>query len=167
MGTQDPSGAPPRTGWQKLVSELLVQDIDRSLEFWCGILGFAIAYQRKEDRFAYLERKEGAQIMLCQRTGRWETGALEPPFGRGVMFQIYVDDLEPIRAAAISANHPVHTPLREVWRRTGDREIGQREVFYLDPDGYLLMIAQEIGERPSASPDPPAMLCPNGITPRE
>ncbi len=85
--------------------------------------------------------------MLCQRAGRWETGPLERPVGRGVMFQIYVDDLEPILAAATLAGCSPHTPIREVWRRTGDRETGQREVFYQDPDGYLLMIAQEIGER--------------------
>lgn len=148
MRTQKAQGLPPRSGWQKLVSELLVEDIDRSLEFWCGIIGFEIAYQRVEDRFAYLERKEGAQIMLCQRAGRRETGTLEPPFGRGVMFQIYVEDLGAILAASASAKWPVHTQLREVWRRTGDRESGQREVFYQDPDGYLLMIAQDIGTRP-------------------
>ena len=37
---------------------------------------------------------------------------------------------------------------REIWRRTGDVESGQREVFVQDPDGYLLMLAQNIGTRP-------------------
>jgi hypothetical protein len=39
-------GAPPRSGWAKLVPELLVSDIGASIEFWCDRLGFAIAYQR-------------------------------------------------------------------------------------------------------------------------
>jgi hypothetical protein len=30
----------------------------------------------------------------------------------------------------------------------GDREAGQREVFVQDPDGYLVMIAHDLGERP-------------------
>jgi hypothetical protein len=57
-------GAPPKTGWAKLVPELLVSDIGTSIEFWCNRLGFAIAYQRPEEKFIYLERAEGAQIML-------------------------------------------------------------------------------------------------------
>jgi hypothetical protein len=83
-------GAPPKTGWAKLVPELLVSDIVASLEFWRDRRGFAIAYQRPEPAFAYLERPEGAQIMLCQRSGNWETAPLEPPYGRGAMFQVYV-----------------------------------------------------------------------------
>jgi catechol 2,3-dioxygenase-like lactoylglutathione lyase family enzyme len=62
-------GRPPRTGWAKLTPELIVSDIAVSLAFWCDRLGFAIAYQRPEQGFAYLERPEGAQIMLCERSG--------------------------------------------------------------------------------------------------
>jgi hypothetical protein len=29
----------------------------------------------------------------------------------------------------------------------GDREAGQKEVFVQDSDGYLLMLAQKVGER--------------------
>ena len=32
-------GAPPNTGWAKLVPELLVSDIAASMEFWCDRLG--------------------------------------------------------------------------------------------------------------------------------
>ena len=38
----------------KLVPELLVSDIGTSIEFWCKRLGFAIAYQRPEEKFIYL-----------------------------------------------------------------------------------------------------------------
>ena len=141
-------GAPPVTGWARLVSELLVEDIVASIAFWTKTLGFRVAYQRPEQRFAYLERPEGAQIMLCQRSGVWETGVLERPFGRGVMFQIAVDDLATVEASLAAAGWPLHTGPREVWRRHGDREGGQREIFAQDPDGYLVMIAQRIGERP-------------------
>jgi catechol 2,3-dioxygenase-like lactoylglutathione lyase family enzyme len=48
---------------------LLVSDIAASTAFWCDRLGFAIAYQRPERLFVYLERPEGAQLMLCQRSG--------------------------------------------------------------------------------------------------
>ena len=141
-------GAPPKSGWARLVSELLVDDLDKSVQFWIGVLGFAIAYQRREQGFFYLEHPEGAQIMLCQRAGQWETGILERPYGRGVMFQIYVDDLDRVTGAIERHHWPIHAGPREVWRRWGDREGGQREIFVQDPDGYLLMIAQNIGERP-------------------
>ena len=37
-----------------LVPELLVTDIDRSIEFWCGICGFELRYSQPEERFAYI-----------------------------------------------------------------------------------------------------------------
>ena len=37
---------------------------------------------------------------------------------------------------------------REVWRRYGDIEGGRREIFVLDPDGYLVMLARDLGTRP-------------------
>lgn len=87
MGTID-NGHPPKCGWAKLVSELLVEDINASRAFWLDLLGFEIAYQRPEEGFVYLERPEGAQIMPSQRSGKWETADLLHPFGRGVMFQM-------------------------------------------------------------------------------
>jgi catechol 2,3-dioxygenase-like lactoylglutathione lyase family enzyme len=141
-------GAPPTNAWAKLVCELLVDDIAASLSFWTKGLGFKIAYQRPEQGFAYLERPEGAQIMLCQRAGVWETAALEKPFGRGVMFQIAVDDLSTLLTRLAADNWPLYAEPREVWRRHGDREGGQKEVFVEDPNGYLVMIAQRLGERP-------------------
>ena len=141
------SGLPPKNGWSKLVPELLVQDIVVSLVFWQNILGFVIAYDRPEQLFAYLERPEGSQVMLCQRSGKWETAEMAQPFGRGVMFQIQVDDLDPIIAAIAQAKWPVHSPLRDVWRQTGDRESGQREIFLTDPDGYLIMMNSSLGQR--------------------
>tara|TARA_R110002110_G_scaffold63065_2_gene175576 strand:- start:5856 stop:6305 length:450 start_codon:yes stop_codon:yes gene_type:complete len=144
----DEFGKPPRGGWSKLVPELLVSDIAVSRAFWCDVLGFTIAYQRPAEKFLYLERPEGIQIMLCERSGKWETAALEQPFGRGTMFQLYVDDWEGLLAAVHASRWPLHSGPREVWRRHGDREGGQREFFVQDPDGYLLMIAQMLGQRP-------------------
>ncbi|WP_341703244.1 VOC family protein [Ferrovibrio sp.] len=145
----DHDGAPPRSGWARLVPELLVRDPARSLEFWCGLLGFRIAYSRDAEGFAYLERPDGAQIMLCRRNGSWETGRLDLPYGRGVMFQIYVDDLDAVQVPLRAAGWALHAGPREVWRRVGPQEAGQREIFVQDPDGYLIMVAQDIGTRPA------------------
>lgn len=86
--------------------------------------------------------------MLCRRSANWETGPLEPPFGRGVMFQVFVADLAPIAAALATAGVRLTAGPREVWRRWGDREGGKREIVVQDPDGYLVMIAEDLGERP-------------------
>jgi hypothetical protein len=78
-------GTPPRTGWAHMVVELHVNNLEASLSFWRGVLGFETAFARSEERFAYLEHPEGHQIMLCQRHGRFETGPLDSPLGQGVM----------------------------------------------------------------------------------
>ena len=145
--------APPKTGWANIVTELHVADLDASLGFWADIVGFEIAYAREAEKFVYLEHPEGQQIMLCQRHGRFETGAMQYPLGQGAMFQIYFRDIGAILAKLAVKKWPIYLGPREVWRATGDRESGQREVFVQDPDGYLLMLAQNIGERPLAKAD--------------
>src|SRR5260370_328827 len=95
-----------------------------------------------------LNHAEGHQIMRCERHGAWEPGQLEHPLGGGVMFQLYFETIEPALAAASTRAWPIYHELREVWRRAGDQETGQREFFLQDPDGYLIMVAQNLGERP-------------------
>ena len=140
-------GAPPRSGWARMVVELHVNNLTASLSFWEDVLGFETAFARPEERFVYLEHPEGHQIMLCQRHGRFETGPLDFPLGQGAMFQIYFTSIEPVLTALGVKNWPIYLGPREVWRRTGDCESGQREVFVQDPDGYLLMVAQDIGQQ--------------------
>lgn len=102
-------GAPPKGGFAGLVPELLVQNIVTSTTFWCQALGFTIAYQRPEQGFVYLERPESAQIMLCARSGKWETAPLEVPYGRGVLFQVFVADIDPILERLANMAIPLHT----------------------------------------------------------
>jgi catechol 2,3-dioxygenase-like lactoylglutathione lyase family enzyme len=145
----DELGSVPRSGWAKMVSELHVNDLDASLDFWNAIIGFDVAFQRPSERFVYLEHAEGHQIMLCQRHGRFETGPLNYPLGQGAMFQIYLQRLQPVLSRLAARNWPLYLGPREIWRQVGDREHGQREVFVQDPDGYLLMLAEHAGIRPT------------------
>ncbi|MBS9478281.1 bleomycin resistance protein [Ancylobacter radicis] len=134
--------------WAALVPELLVTDIAASLGFWCGLCGFAIAYAREEDGFAYLQR-EGAQLMLEEiGEGRqWITGPLERPFGRGLNFQIAVSAVEPILAALKAADWPLHMAVEEKWYRASEQEVGVRQFLVQDPDGYLIRFSQSLGLR--------------------
>jgi catechol 2,3-dioxygenase-like lactoylglutathione lyase family enzyme len=144
-------GAPPRHRWAPMVAELHVNALEQSLEFWCELLGFEIAYRRPVEKFVYLKRPEGAQVMLCQRHARFETGPLLRPLGQGIMLQVYVDSIDPILSLLNSRDWPIYLGPREIWRRTGDDESGQFEVFVQDRDGYLVMLAHSLGKRPAAA----------------
>ncbi len=125
----------------------MVDDFDRSCTFWTGVLQFGVAYLRPAQKFACLQRPDGAQMMLYQRDGDWETGALEPPFGRGVVIQVAVTDVDTLADHVTAHGVPFYVAPREKWRDWGDRMGGQREFLVQDPDGYLVMVFQRIGTR--------------------
>ncbi|MFC5847454.1 bleomycin resistance protein [Deinococcus petrolearius] len=137
----------PAGGFSALVPEFDVFDLAVSLDFWCGALGFGVAYARPG--FAYLER-EGAQVMLQAMSGEWDTGPLEYPLGRGLNVEIGVSSLAPLLGALAARGWPLFRPPRERWRVTGDRQTGNREFLVQDPNGYLLRFSEALGERPAA-----------------
>ena len=124
--TLESSGALNIT-WARLVPELLVVDIRKSLRFWRDLCSFAVAFDRLDEGFAYLDLG-GAQIMLEERgRGRnWVTGPLEIPLGRGVNFQITVPAIEPILAALARAEWLLFMQPEQKWYRTGGVETGVR-----------------------------------------
>lgn len=125
-----------------LVPELYVSDLDRSLDFYCGVLGFRIVYQRSGERFAYIERN-GAELMLEKPVGRvWLAGPLEPPYGRGVNFQIEVADAAALREVALAAGAPLIMDLEDKTYLRDDEPIRVRQCVVQDPDGYLLRFSE-------------------------
>jgi catechol 2,3-dioxygenase-like lactoylglutathione lyase family enzyme len=128
--------------WNKMVPELLVSDLARSLAFYVELLGFSLAFQRDEPSFAYLDY-DGAQLMLEQiHDGGWITAALEAPLGRGVNLQIEVDAVQPILERLHAAGVPLFREPRARWYTVGDHEEGQIEFLVQDPDGYLLRFCE-------------------------
>ena len=132
-----------------LVPELSVTDYEASRHFWCDLVGFSLRYERPEEGFGYLVLGN-AHLMLDQiNQGRtWATGALEPPLGRGINFEVQVENLDTALQRIMSAGWPIFVEPEEEWYRAGDIEIGVRQFLVQDPDGYLLRLQQEIGERP-------------------
>ena len=61
--------------FNKLIPELTVTNIEKSRIFYEN-LGFKIMYERKEDKFIFLELNEN-QIMIQEDNDVWETGPLE------------------------------------------------------------------------------------------
>ncbi|WP_349628979.1 bleomycin resistance protein [Bradyrhizobium diazoefficiens] len=136
----------PIGGFARLVPELDVYDLAHSKTFWCDILGFQIAYQRPENLFMYIEL-QGAQVMLNQRNGNWETGALERPLGRGINFQVFVDSVSPLLDALNRHNWALFRECHDAWYRIAGEERGNRQFLVQDPDGYLIRFAQDLGAR--------------------
>jgi catechol 2,3-dioxygenase-like lactoylglutathione lyase family enzyme len=132
-----------------LVPELHCSDLEKSLNFYVGILGFGILFARPEDRFAYLERG-GAELMLEEYAPGARMMAKAPferPYGRGINFQIRVEDVDAVHAAVVNAGLAPFLPMEERWYRRDDTEIGVRQFIAQDPDGYLIRLSQTLGAR--------------------
>mgnify|MGYP000954580589 FL=1 len=134
-----------------LVPELAVTDYEASKRFWCDLIGFSLRYERPEEGFGYLVL-DSAHLMLDQiNQGRtWATGTLEAPLGRGINLEIQVAPLDAAWERLTQAQWPIFVEPEEKWYRAGDVEIGVRQFLIQDPDGYLVRLQQEIGERPAS-----------------
>ncbi|QGW78278.1 VOC family protein [Pseudomonas alkylphenolica] len=132
-----------------LVPELIVSDLAQSLRFYCGVLGFKVEYDRAEDKFAFLSFGN-SQIMLEQdwhTESPWRVGPLEPPFGRGMNLSIECPDALALASALEQAGYTLRQAVEERWYRSNDQHRGQRNFLVLDPDGYLLRFAEDLGWR--------------------
>ncbi|MGM0880700.1 MAG: bleomycin resistance protein [Bacillota bacterium] len=131
-----------------LVPELLVINIEKSLIFWCDTCLFQIRYERLEEGFAYIE-KRNAQLMLEEigRSRNWITDELTYPFGRGINFQIDVDSIALIYDNLYTQNYPIFMEPEVKWYRKTDVEVGVKQFLVQDPDGYLIRFSEYLGER--------------------
>ncbi|MCX7123815.1 MAG: VOC family protein [Gammaproteobacteria bacterium] len=132
-----------------LVPELYCSNLTETLEFYTHILGFQILFERKEERFAYLQ-KGNAQIMIEELGAerQWITAELQKPFGRGINFQIEIDDIEALYQTAVKHGLAFVLPLEDKWYQQKDRAVGNRQFAIQDPDGYLLRFYHNLSDHP-------------------
>lgn len=134
-----------------LVPELAVSDWRKSRSFYCELIGFSVVYERPEEGFAYLSLGE-AELMLDQigvgRDFDLSDSPLTYPFGRGMNLQIRVLAIDVILERLHAAGIALYLPPEEKWYRIGDLESGNRQFVVADPDGYLLRLFEDLGERP-------------------
>lgn len=134
-----------------IVPELSVTDWQKSRDFYCDLIGFSVLYDRPEEGFVFLTLGR-AQIMLDQigigRDFHGIDAAPAYPFGRGMNLQIMVSALAPIPERLEEAKIPLHMPPEDKWYRRDDIEVGNRQFIVADPDGYLLRLFEDLGERP-------------------
>lgn len=122
--------------FNKLIPELSVTDIEKSKEFYIK-LGFRVLYERKKDKFAFLEL-EGNQIMIEQINDNWNTGKLEYPFGRGINISMSVDNVIDYYNKLVNNNIKMYKDLMLNKYQVDDYEYEDIEFLIQDPDGYLL-----------------------------
>nr|WP_315081766.1 VOC family protein [uncultured Clostridium sp.] len=126
-----------------LVSELSVQDIEKSKEFYIDILGFKLEYERIEDKFAFISFEE-AQIMIEEINGYWNTVILEHPFGRGVNFQINVSNVDDLISSLNKNKIELFRNVKiNIYEANGEAYV-EKEILVQDLDGYLLRFSQII-----------------------
>jgi catechol 2,3-dioxygenase-like lactoylglutathione lyase family enzyme len=133
----------------RLIPELEVEDLDRSLAFYTGVIGCTVVYARPEERFAFLDL-QSANLMLEEAAGpgrRFHGAPLEHPYGRGVNFQIQVANVDELHARVLAAQAHVVLPMEERWYRRSGHETGNRQFVVADPDGYLLRFFTDLGQR--------------------
>ncbi len=133
--------------FNKNIPELSVTNLEKSLTFY-KTCGFKIEYERKEDAFVFISLDD-IQFMLqeIKDDDKWQVGKLEYPFGRGINFQLEVNDVDKIYLDLQSKGYKIDFPMEENWYREDDKLLGNREFLVMDPDGYLLRFTQDIGTK--------------------
>lgn len=133
--------------FNKNIPELDVTSLDESIKFY-ETCGFKIEYERKDERFVFLSLGE-IQFMLQELddNNKWETGKLEYPFGRGINFQLEVDNVDSIYEKVVNNGYKIMVDIEENWYRQDDKYLGNKEFLVQDPDGYLLRFSEDLGSR--------------------
>lgn len=123
---------------------LVVADLDRALGFWTGTLGLALGH--RSGPFAQLDTGR-TRIALYERDamaatlGRDHLDAPDPG-APGFEVGFKVDDVDAAYADLVERGVPgVVEPTDRPW--------GQRTAYVADPDGHLVELAQDLGERPA------------------
>lgn len=130
-----------------MVPELSVTNLERSLAFY-EAAGFTVRFRRKDPNFAYIELGQ-VQLMLEEiHSHGWYPAPLDTPLGRGINFQMEVEDAAQIAKALAQQGVAQFRPLKETWYEISEiTEEGSLEFLVQDPDGYLLRFAQPLGPR--------------------
>ena len=122
--------------FNSLIPELSVSNINKSKEFYLK-LGFKIMYERKENKFAFLQLEDN-QIMIEENNGNWDTGKLEYPYGRGINLSMTIKDIDEYYLKLKKQNITFFLDLETHKYRIDDTISYDKEFLVQDPDGYLL-----------------------------
>ena len=133
--------------FNKTIPELDVTNLDNTIKFY-KICGFKIEYEREESRFVFMSLGE-IQFMFCELKdeNKWETGKLEYPFGRGINFQLEVDNVGIIYNSLKDSGYKIMIEMSENWYIQDNKLLGNKEFLVQDPDCYLLRFCEDLGSK--------------------
>jgi lactoylglutathione lyase len=119
---------------------LVVHDLDRSLRFYCDLLGLPLGH--RSGSFAQLATGV-TRVALYERSAMSATlgRGLEPPSPDAPGFELgfKVEDCDAAYDELVSGGAtPAGPPTDRVW--------GQRTAYVHDPDGHLVELAQNLAE---------------------
>jgi lactoylglutathione lyase len=118
---------------------LLVQDLDRSLRFYCDLLGMPLGH--RSGSFAQLATGV-TRVALYERPAMAATLGREleppPPDAPGFELGFKVEDCDAAYDELVSGGATSAVP-------PTDRAWGQRTAYVVDPDGHLVELAQDLG----------------------
>lgn len=111
---------------------LLVEDIDRAIGFQTNVLGAAVIYSDPD--FAVMEAQGSSWMLHADHTYSDHPlkGSLDKDIARGVGAEIRLHGCDPDRAEAAARARG-----DTVLAGTMDKPHGLREVYLIDPDGYV------------------------------
>lgn len=136
---------------KSLTPNLMVEDVARSREFWCGFLGLRLNMCVDAAKGFHQEPPEGAELIWAQFVAdgvefmvqRRDSLASElprfahAPTGGGFTLYLQVDDLD-ARVASLASRVSVVKDVHVTF-------YGMREWYIQDPDGYVVCLAQPAG----------------------
>lgn len=133
--------------FNKIIPELSVSNLNESLKFY-NLMGFKIEYERPENKFVFLSLGE-IQFMLQEISDndKWNIAPLSYPFGNGINFQLEVDNVEKVYNELKNNKYKIAFEIEENWYRQDNKLLGNKEFLVQDPDGYLIRLSEDLGER--------------------
>ena len=133
--------------FNSLLPELYISDFDMTVHFYRDILGFKIEYTRDEPKFAFLSYGKSQLMIQELQPGEKEKERLDQPFGRGINFQIEVENVQNIIDLLDKNKYPLKRGIKDSWYKGSNTSYGCREILVQDPDGYLLRLSEDLGEK--------------------
>jgi catechol 2,3-dioxygenase-like lactoylglutathione lyase family enzyme len=120
---------------------LIVEDLDRALRFYSGVLGLKLGHRSGD--YAQLDTGP-TRLALYTRSAMSKTlgMSLEPPPANAPGFEVgfKVADIDEAFAELVTRGAlPVVAPTDRFW--------GQRTAYIRDPDGHLIELAQDVRQK--------------------
>ena len=130
------------TTFTSVTPNLLVRDIDRSVQFYRDVLGFRVTQTVPDTPpfvFVWLER-DSVPVFLNDAKAAdhdYPQASGRPPGGTATMFFIVTD---------VDAFHASVSPYAKLIMALKTQFYGMREFAIEDPDGHLLTFAERVAE---------------------